>query len=825
MDSMDKRYDHAAHEKRMQEKWDAEQTYKPDTQTGVLYSIDTPPPTVSGNLHIGHIFSYTHTDIIARFKRMAGHNVFYPFGFDDNGLPTERYVEKKQKIRAHMMPREEFIALCLAETKEAEKVFTDLWKRIGLSASWQHHYSTISESTRKISQASFIALHNNEHVYRKERPTPYCTTCRTSVAQAELDDQELPSFFSDIIFTGPDGEQLTIGTTRPELLPSCVALIAHPSDKRYTHLRGKKATTPIFGQEVPILEDEQVDPEKGTGLVMCCTFGDKTDISWWETLELPYKPSIGLDGTWLEHTGILAGLRVTDARKKILEELAAANLMPQQKKITHTVNTHERCGNPVELVALTQWFVAILPHKQKLIELADQINWRPAFMKPRYRDWVENISWDWCISRQRFYGVPFPVWYCKGCNNTILARLEDLPIDPQTAQPPIAQCACGSTEFRPETDVMDTWNTSSLTPYICAALYENKEPTFEGEKPPLLPMSMRPQAHDIIRTWAFDTIVKTWLHHKTIPWNDIVISGHVQDKGQKLSKSKANNPMAPERLLETYSADAIRYWTASGTLGHDVAFSEEQIRLGNRLVTKLWNAFRFIKEHITGAPPTDVEIGVGAVNEWILHQAHACFVGYKQYLDNYEFSLALDGVERFFWHDFCDNYLELIKDQLFNPDNYTAQEVAATRWTLHHVGSRILQLYAPYLPHITDALYNTLYYTDEMPSSIHLTRFEQAQPTYSFEDSANLVDNGLLPLVTQIRKLKSEHQLSLKTPLAQLTVVIDKQFISALEKHAQLIKAIAKADALVFAAEGAPTLLKQVGEQWHAHLNLTVEQQ
>lgn len=810
---MDKRYDQQLAEPAAQEKWLKEQTYAHENNPGQLYSIDTPPPTVSGSLHIGHIFSYTQTDIIARYKRMSGFSVFYPFGFDDNGLPTERYVEKKKKIRAHQLPRSEFIKVCLEETVEVEEEFKKLWQRMGLSADWRATYATISDSSRKISQSSFLQLFEKDFVYRKQEPALYCTTCRTSVAQAELDDVEKPSFFNDIVFKDQNGNDLIIGTTRPELLSSCVAMIFNPNDERYQHLRGQKAIVPIFGNEVPILEDEQVDIEKGTGLVMCCTFGDKTDIEWYKKFKLPYRQSIGFDGKWVESTGILAGLKTHDARKKIIEVLQADNLLINQRPISHAVNTHERCKKEIEFMVLRQWFVKVLEHKKKFLELADQIAWSPSFMKARYKDWVENLGWDWCISRQRFYGIPFPVWHCQDCNHVLLADEKDLPIDPQETAYDKPCAKCGGSNIVPDTDVMDTWNTSALTPYICANLFNP-----DGEAKDFLPMSMRPQAHDIIRTWAFYSITRAWMHDGVIPWKEIVISGHVlaDNAKEKLSKSKGGGKLAPETLLNTYPADAIRYWTASGSLGHDVAFSESQLKIGVKLVTKLWNAFRFTKDHIAALedPKTQPQ-DLGAINKWLLHTASECFERYSQYFEKNEFGHALSTVETFFWQNFCDTYLELIKHQLFNSDEYTAEQVRATRYTLYHTGLRILQLYAPYAPHVTETLYSLMYREKEKTASLHQTRFADVQSAHNFEKALPTAQ-AVIDIAAQVRKLKTEKQLSLKTPLASLTL----RSTTDLAPYATLLKGVTQAAAISFDATQQENQLVERDGAWHATLSL-----
>lgn len=815
---MEKQFNHQESQTRLQAQWLAQKTYGAENNPGPGYSIDTPPPTVSGSLHIGHIFSYTQTDFIARYKRMSGFSVFYPFGFDDNGLPTERFVEKKRDVKAHVVGRSAFINICLEETKLAEHAFTDLWQKMGLSADWDHTYSTISDDVRALSQASFIDLYKKGFVYRTDEPALYCTLCRTSVAQAELDDKELPSQFNDIVFADEQGNDLIIGTTRPELLPSCVALFFNPSDERYAHLNGKTATVPLFHFTVPILPNEDVEITKGTGLVMCCTFGDQKDIIWYKRYKLTYKQSIGVDGKMTQLAGFLQGMSVADARKKVLEELAAQHLLLRQRAITHMVNVHERCKKEIEFVLLRQWFVKILPYKKQLIEQAEKISWYPSFMYTRYKDWVENLGWDWCISRQRFFGIPFPVWHCIDCNQIILADLAQLPIDPQETAPRNS-CPCGSKNLQADLDVMDTWNTSSITPYVCAQMRTTQDlKTFDAHQvAKYVPMQMRPQAHDIIRTWAFYTIAKTWMHQGTIPWEKIVISGHVlSDEKEKLSKSKENTSLAPHSLLEKYPADVIRFWTASGSLGYDVAFSENQLKIGQKLVTKLWNAFWFTHEHTRQIDLRTEPKNLSAVNKWLLHTATDCFVSYQKAFDAHEFSAALNCVEQFFWNAFCDNYLELIKNQLFNPDQYNADEVAGTKWTLSHVGLRILQLYAPYLPYVTDTIYQELYVTQGMPLSLHQTKFADGQISYNFDIDAHVMAQ-IITITANVRKLKTSKQLSLKTVLTTLEICIDDvELLAQVKTHDQLIRGITQAEKIEYLARPTEHTIAQDGQTWYA---------
>ena len=821
---MDKKYIYQNAEQEIKKLWEEEKVYTFNpTVDKKVFSIDTPPPTISGALHVGHIFSYTHADIIARFNRMKGHEVFYPFGFDDNGLPTERFVEKKRKVSPFGVGRSEFIKICLEETAEAEKKFKDLWQSIGLSVDWNLWYSTISKNVRKISQESFIKLYEKGYVYRKNEPALYCPHCRTSVAQAELDDKEVETTFNDLVFLSSQGEKLTISTTRPELLPSCVALFHHPDDKRFKKLSGQKAIVPLYNYEVPILADEKVDPEKGTGLVMCCTFGDKTDIQWYQEHKLPYRESVGRDGKWTNITGELEGLKVKDARKKIIELLQDAGVLINQRTISHPVNVHERCKHPIEFIILPQWFLNILKNKKEFLSAADEITWYPAYMKSRYINWVENLNWDWCLSRQRFYGIPFPVWYCRGCDKVLLPKIDQLPVDPQEMSYDVKTCPeCNSSDIVPDTDIMDTWNTSSLTPYISASLLKGNETIFdETTIKDFLPMSMRPQAHDIIRTWAFYTIVKAKLHNDVIPWKSIVISGHVlSSTSEKISKSQKHSIPAPEKLLEQWSADAIRFWTASATLGTDVAFSEPQLKIGQRLITKLWNAFRFMHQHLENFDPQTKPASLDPVNEWISHKATQTFNSFEKDLERKEFGLALNHIDSFFWHDFCDNYLELIKNRLFNPDDYKSEIIEATKYTLYWIGLRILQLYAPFLPFITEELYQKLYRKDIQIPSIHRTTFNEIQTSLQFEQSAQELEQ-LLEIVSKVRKLKSTGQLSLGTPISTLTISTkNKDLQPMIQKHLQLLKGVTRSENVVFVTQPDKDSVEKVDDNCVITVNM-----
>lgn len=786
---MEKKYDHLSAEKTCQTLWEEHKTYEFNTdRTENIFSIDTPPPTVSGNLHIGHVFSYTHTDFIARYKRMRNQNVFYPMGFDDNGLPTERFVEKKHKTKAHFLGRAAFVELCQKEVINAHEIYSSLWKKLGVSVDWRFTYSTISDSAQALAQRDFITLYKKGLVYRSEKPALFCTTCQTSVAQAELEGIEQATTFTTITFKDAAENTYAIATTRPELLPACVAVLYHPEDERYTSLHNTTLTTPYFNKEVPCIADELVKKDKGTGLVMCCTFGDQTDIEWYQKHNLPLVKIIEKNGTLSSVAGPLQGLKVGEARKTILSLLEERGAITNKESLIHHVALHERCKQPIEYLVVPQWFVNILAHKEKFLALTEQIKWTPAFMKSRYIDWVKHLGWDWCISRQRLYGVPFPVWYCQSCNHTLLAPAQALPLDPATQSYPGEKCPhCESTDIKGEQDVMDTWNISSLTPQF---LQEHSL----AHNAVSFPFSFRPQAHDIIRTWAFYTIVKQYYATGSIPWSTIAISGHVTAGSEKISKSGKQGSLSPLQLLETYPADAIRYWAAKGRLGTDTAFSEEQIKMGCRLVTKLWNAFRFIKEHIGTHSHTPSELDT--VNQWILYTLDVTTNRYCDAFDEYDHTSALEHIDSFFWNDFCDNYLEIVKDRFFNPDNYSQAVIDNTHYTLYTAGLAILKLYAPFVPHVTEMLYQTMYIAQETAPSLHIKRIKR--PTKVPTPYACTIMEIVLTLISKVRKAKSTQQVSLKYPVSLTILTDDHSLQTHLSTQVSTLAGVIKAEAVIF---------------------------
>jgi valyl-tRNA synthetase len=785
---MQKYYDFKLAESKLQEFWKENRIYsfEPGSEKEI-YSIDTPPPTVSGSLHIGHIFSYTQAEIIARYRRMQGYNVFYPFGFDDNGLPTERLVEREEGIIAKDLPRSEFIKKCSRTARKYEDEFKSLWQSLGFSVDWSLQYETINPMAMRISQKSFIRLLKEGKAYMKESPVLWCTECRTSIAQAELDTADKETTFNYIKFRTGE-EDLIVATTRPELLYGCVCLFVNPEDDRYKRYIGKKAAVPLYDYEIPIMADPGVDIEKGTGIVMCATFGDSTDVRWYETHGLPYRKVILPDGTIDAEVPLIGGMKVKAARRHIIELIKCKGLLDKEEAITHTVAVHERCGKEIEIIPSRQWYIDILSRKEDFLKAADEINWYPEHMKNRFILWVENLKWDWCISRQRYFGVPFPIWYCKKCGKVMAAEEDMLPVNPMESTPG-KPCSCGCTDFEPERAVFDTWATSSVTPQINARWEE------EGDiSDILLPISLRTQAYEIIRTWTFYTIVKSLYHTGRIPWKDIMLSGFVlAKKGEKISKSKSNNKLSPMTLIENHSADVLRYWTAGSSLGTDTFFSEEDLGIAKRFITKLWNACKFAISHLQDFAPNSNTIADRAfmpVDRWILERCRQTTMEAAAFLDRYEIGLARHVIDDFFWKDLCDYYLEIVKERLYQPEKHGQKERQSAQCALYYCILNILKLYAIYVPHITEYIYQEFFRESEQELSIHKLLWEDVK---SVDSNIILFGEKLKDCIAEVRRYKAAHSLSMKAEMEEVDVDTDEEFAEMFRQTVNDIKACCQA--------------------------------
>jgi valyl-tRNA synthetase len=766
--SLSTHFDSKEEEAKWGRAWAASGLYAFDeSSSAARYVIDTPPPTVSGSLHVGHVFSYTQTDVLARFQRMRGKNVFYPMGWDDNGLPTERRVQNYYHVRcepgvpyqpglalemadraarkepARRLSRANFIELCLALTAEDEKAFKDLWQRLGLSIDWSLEYSTISDHSRRMAQWSFLDLHRRGHVYQVEAPTLWDVDFRTAVAQAEVEDRVKKGAFHNVRFGVEGGGSFVIATTRPELLPACVAVAAHPEDERYRGLFGRRAITPLFRVPVPIFASPLVDREKGTGILMVCTFGDATDVQWWREEELPLRQVVGRDGRLVAVEfgaegfpsldaaaanriyGTLAGRTIREAQKTIVERLrepeGAAHggdgpaLVGEPEPIEHPVKFYEKGDRPLEFVSSRQWFVRLLDRRQELMDAGERVRWHPDFMRLRFRNWTENLQLDWCISRQRYFGVPFPVWYplrqdgSRDHSRPILAEESALPVDPVTDVPPGYEETQRDQPggFTAEPDIFDTWFTSSLTPQIATRWFDDPE-----RHRRLFPMDLRPQSHEIIRTWAFYTIAKAWLHEETIPWRHVAISGWVLDPDRKkMSKSKGN-VVTPVHLLDQYGSDAVRYWSLSARLGTDTAFDEKVLKVGRRLVTKVFNASKFVLSQ--SAPEGGI---TRPLDLSFLARLRETAERSTTSLEALEYAAALDTIERFFWGGFTDTYVEMVKSRARSE---TDPEGRASAVAALQLGLKVLlRLLAPFLPYVTEEAWSWGFAGSDDVPSIH----------------------------------------------------------------------------------------------------------
>ena len=797
-------YDAKASEEALKTRWAEEKAFQwdPAAPADSDYVIDTPPPTVSGALHIGHVYSYTQADITARYMRMSGRNVLYPIGWDDNGLPTERLVEKVKKVRGGTMSREDFVALCREVIPEYEQQVRDLFTRLALSVDWSREYQTISDESRTISQMSFLDLYHKGLLERRLEPSLWDPADRTALAQAEVEEIEREGKLNEIPFEiEGGGEPAVIATTRPELIGGCGALMIHPEHPRAKELIGKRAISPLYHVPVPIIADEAVDPEKGTGMVMCCTFGDIQDINWWRTHKLPLRIVIDRAGKMIDELPIgtddwpsldapaarevvaaLAGLKAEKAKAAILDILKEKGLLLAQKTTHQVVPVAERSGAPLEIIVTPQWFIKTLEFKEQILEKANEITWRPAYMKQRLESWVEGLKWDWLISRQRHFGVPLPVWYSKRAGEEgklIVPGADELPIDPMTDLPKGYEAH----EVEPERDVMDTWATSSVSPQLnTRAINEDYALDIESHRRQF-PMALRPQAHEIIRTWAFYTIVKALHHQNTVPWKNIAISGWcLAGDGSKMSKSKGN-VVDPIKLLDQYGVDAVRFWTGTSRLGQDTALSENTLKQGKRVVNKLWNATKLAHMALKAAedagaldPKTVREdIASGAIShpldQWLLGRLAETVKTATESFENYEYAAAQRVIEDFFWRTYCDNYLEIVKRRTRfegapNPDDISA---CLTLW---HATDTVIRLYAPFTPYVTDALYDILQGDRPgAPATVH-ARGQWPKGEDQAEPGVNKAQGeAFTAILGAARKVKSEAQVSMKTPASTLTVV------------------------------------------------------
>lgn len=759
---LEKKYDFKTREKYWQDYWQEKGTYKFDPQSNKpVFSVDTPPPTVSGKIHIGHIFSYCQAEFVTRYKRLQGFNVFYPMGFDDNGLPTEILVEKEKGLKAYSVSREDFRKMCMETVDKYEEDFKKLFISVGNSADWSLFYHTVSPECQRTSQESFLDLYKKNKVYYAEAPALWCTKCQTAIAQSELESEEKETTFNYLKFYIENSDEyVEIATTRPEFLCACDCVFVNPKDEKRKSLVGKRVRVPLYNYYVPVMADDKVELDKGTGVVMCCTFGDQTDTQWFKKYKLELKVAIDDYGRMTSLAGKYEGMKTKEARAQIIEDLRAEDLLIKQEPLTHQVFVHERCKNEMEIKLKKQWFIKTLENKQKWLELGDQIKWNPSFMKSRYTDWVENLMMDWCISRQKYFGVPFPVWYCKDCSEIVVADESQLPVNPLVTSPLHPCPKCGGHNFEAEKDIMDTWATSSVTPLI-----NTKWKQDDNFCKKMLPMTFRTNAHDIIRTWDFYTIVKSYYHTNTIPWENVMITGFVMaGNGEKISKSKNNAKADPTAVIATHSADVFRYWTTTGSLGRDSLFNEDKLKTGAKLVNKVYNASKFVWLFLEGYKPQEMP-SLKPIDRWIISKFSQMQARFFDYFEKYEIGLAMNELENFFWN-FCDNYIELVKVRLYNADE---QSKNSAKFAMYEVMLELLKMFSIYIPHVTEEIYQNTFKDTVKIESINNTLFAKL----SISADKDLIRKGeeVCSVVSQVRGYKTDNKISLKTELTTLEVV------------------------------------------------------
>ncbi len=795
-------------EERWAATWEGAGTYRfdDDATRSEVFSIDTPPPTVSGSLHMGSVFGYVQTDAIARYRRMRGWKLFYPMGWDDNGLPTERRVQTYFGVRCDpslpydadfRLPEEpgkddipvsrpNFIALCHELTAEDEQAFEELWRRVGLSVDWGRGYATIDDRSRRASQRMFLRNLARGEAYSSEAPTLWDVDYQTAVAQAEMEDREQPGAYHRVRF-----DDIEIETTRPELIAACVALVAHPDDERYAARFGTMVHTPLFKVEVPVLAHHLAEPDKGSGIAMICTFGDVTDVVWWRELDLGTRSIVTRSGRITESppTGVpdgeawqaIAGRTVKQAQRAMVEMLAASgDLVGDPRPITHPVKFYERGDRPLEIVTSRQWFIRNGGHDEQLrreqLERAAQLDWHPPYMKVRYDDWVNGLNGDWLVSRQRFFGVPLPVWYPLGADGEpdygepIVPDEATLPVDPTTDVPPGYEPGQRGVPggFAGDPDVMDTWATSSVTPQIACG-WEDDPALFAAT----FPMDLRPQGPEIIRTWLFATLLRSHLEHHTLPWNHATINGWILDPDRKkMSKSKGN-VVTPMAMLEEFGSDAVRYWACNGRPGTDTALDTGVMKIGRRLAIKVLNASKFALGRLGDGPVPGTDAVREPLDAALLAQLAALVEAATGAHEGFDYARALEATEAFFW-SFCDDYVELVKTRAYGEGDPTGTDSA--RATLAVALSVLHRLFAPFLPFVTEEVWSWW-----QEGSVHVAPWPDTAELGTHAGGDTTVLSVAAEVLAAVRREKTTHKRSMRARVARLTVTAPAATLAAVE--------------------------------------------
>ena len=800
-----KDYDHKK-ETLWQNKWQKDNVYKfIGDGTKPNYIIDTPPPYPTGATHMGHVLNWTYIDITARFKRMQGYDVLFPQGWDCHGLPTEVKVEETHGIKKGDVPREEFRQMCVDLTRDNIKQMKAQMISIGFSQDWSREFVTMTPEYMKRTQLSFLKMYNEEQIYRGIHPVNWCPRCETAIAFAEVEYHENETFLNYLEFPAEDGENgVLIATTRPELLSACVAVVVHPEDERYKDLAGKRLEVPLFGRSVEVITDTEVDPEFGTGAVMICTFGDKTDVLWVNKYDLDIIEAIDEQGIMQEVSGVYCGLNIKECKEKIIDDLKKEGYLKKQENVDLNVGLCWRCKTPIEILVKNQWLVAVKDLVDDVREVSDELKWTPEYMETRLLNWTGSMDWDWCISRQRIFATPVPVWYCAECGKVHIASEDMLPVDP-TQDKPEGKCECGCSDFIGETDVLDTWMDSSISPLSITGWPDESFKNY-------YPTALRPQGHDIIRTWAFYTILRCKALTNERPWDEIVVNGMVfGEDGYKMSKSRGN-VISTEEVLEDYGADALRLWAANSVPGSDVPFAWKDVKYGYKFLRKFWNAFRFINMHIEGFEATlsedEIYANLNPMDKWILSKLNRVVAEITDSIQSYTFANAVNKIQAFVWHDFCDEYIEAVKYRLYGNSEELAISKEVAQYTLQTVILTSLKLLAPLTPHFVDEIYQYMS-TEEI--SIHNTLWPELNEKLISESAEEIGKVGV-EIIGEIRRFKSTSKMSLNTPIKVLNVYsTDSTLLNRIEELSDDIKGTMRIKDLN-AMSGKPDIKEKVTE-------------
>jgi len=779
MKKFPKKFNLLAIEEKWQQNWEEMGIYhfnRNDSRQS--FTIDTPPPYPSGNFHMGNVLNWTYIDTLARYKRMRGYNVLFPQGWDCHGLPTEVKTEEIHKIKKTDLPPAEFVKLCKKVIDKYIAIMKKAIVRLGCSVDWTTEYKTMNPDYWRRTQLSFIQLYKKGLIYKGTHPISWCTSCETAIADAEVEHEQKTGKLHFIQFMLDDGNHLTIATSRPELLQACVTVAVNPDDERYSKYIGKTITVPIANRQVKIIAEKEVDPEFGTGVLMICTYGDKADVQAVSTLKL--EPIILIDdkGKMNENAGRYCGLTTIEARKAIVKDLEEDGKLEKTQPLNQEVGTCWRCKHPIEILEHEQWFMNTRKFTEQVKQNTLDVTWYPDYMKKRMIDWANSLDWDWVISRQRIFATPIPVWYCKKCQEIILAEPDWLPIDPRNEDPKTDKCPkCGGNEFVPESDVLDTWFDSSLTCAVHAG-WPDKD---DWQK--LFPADVHPSGYDIIRTWAYYLMVRSLALFDQKPYNSVLINGMVLGTdGRKMSKSLGNFVATPD-VFEKYGADAPRQWaTGGGATGSDIPFRWEDVEYAWRFLRKIWNASRFAGMHLKDYAVTSKKPQLELIDRWLLSKMEQVTKKVTEALDNCQFNVATDEIRKFTWHSFCDNYIEAVKHRLYQPETYGEEKRQAAQYTLYTAIYRIIQMLSPISPHITEELYQIMFADDKKLESIHVSQWPKIQEeiiNQEIEKSGDLI----VAVMGEIRRDKAENQKPLNSEIKQLTIYTeDKRAADILAK-------------------------------------------